>query len=402
MERLHPELLGLEVEKQENLEKRCAAFRNEVKEEEKQKRRQQFEEQVNEERRKKKEAVAEARRSMAKVTIPATWTAPVESPFSDLGATLAYSIEEPLIQTEISVDGIPFLTVSGPSDSAEGQVIDMAMDGTDAGQVKDRPATTPITDMITDATGSGRVIDMAMDGTDAGQVKDRSVITPVTDMIMDATGSGRVTDMAMDGAESGQAVDLGTEKTSSEQATDLATDGAGTGQVTEMDGDREGLEEELTTQDLSSCKTVVPEVVTIQRTSLESPSDSVVESTPHKASIVPAGAPAYRLIPLERKSKDGHLYDQWHRDPRLFYLAAPSTYKDEYPSRMLHEARRQAMYEPGCRVAKTIPYGTSHIERMESVELKDGRVYQLSARWFADSRASSQVAQSVQCCLLEG
>ena len=221
--------------------------------------------------------------------------APVESPFSDLGATPAYSIEEPLIQTEISVDGIPLLTVSGPSDSAEGQVIDMA-----------------------------------------------------------------------------------------------------------MDGDREGLEEELTTQDLSSCKTVVPEVVTIQRTSLESPSDSVVEFTPHKTSIVPAGAPAYRLIPLERKSKDGHLYDQWHQDPRLFYLAAPSTYKDEYPSRMLHEARRQAMYEPGRRVAKTILYGTSHIERMESVELKDGRVYRLSARWFADSRASSQVAQSVQCCLSEG
>ena len=73
MERLHPELLGLEVEKQEDLKKRCAAFRNEVKEEEKQKRRQQFEEQVNEERRKKKEAAAEARRSMAKVTIPATW-----------------------------------------------------------------------------------------------------------------------------------------------------------------------------------------------------------------------------------------------------------------------------------------------------------------------------------------
>ena len=367
MERLHPELLGLEVEKQEDLEKRCAAFRNEVKQEEKQKRRQQFEEQVNEERRKKKEAAAEARRGLAKVTIPATWTAPVESPFSDLGATPAYSIEEPLIQTEISVDGIPLLTVSGPSDSAEGQVIDMAMDGTDAGQVKDRPVTTPVTDMITDATGSGPV-----------------------------------TDMAMDGAESGQAVDLGTEKTSSEQTTDLAIDGAGTGQVTEMDGDREGLEEELTTQDLSSCKTVVPEVVTIQRTSLESPSDSVVESTPHKTSIVPAGAPAYRLIPLERKSKDGHLYDQWHQDPRLFYLAAPSTYKDEYPSRMLHEARRQAMYEPGRRVAKTIPYGTSHIERMESVELKDGRVYRLSARWFADSRASSQVAQSVQCCLLEG
>ena len=120
--------------------------------------------------------------------------------------------------------------------------------------------------------------------------------------------------------------------------------------------------------------------------------DSVTETLPQKSSVVPAGAPAYKLIPLERKSKQGHVYEQWHQDPRLFFLTAPS--------RMLHEARRLAMYEPGHCAATTIPHGTSQIERLESVKLQDGRIYRLSARWFEDSKVSDQVAQSVQCSLL--
>ena len=111
--------------------------------------------------------------------------------------------------------------------------------------------------------------------------------------------------------------------------------------------------------------------------------DSVTKTLPQKPSVVPAGAPTYKLIPLERKSKQGHVYDQWHQDPRLFFLTAPS--------RMLHEARRLAMYEPGRCAATTIPHGTSQIERLESVELQHGRIYRLSAQWFKDSKVSDQV-----------
>ena len=54
--------------------------------------------------------------------------------------------------------------------------------------------------------------------------------------------------------------------------------------------------------------------------------------------------------------------------------------QDIYLLRMLHEARRLARYEPRHRAVTTIPHGTSQIERMESVELQDGRIYQLSTR----------------------
>ena len=60
---------------------------------------------------------------------------------------------------------------------------------------------------------------------------------------------------------------------------------------------------------------------------------------------IPAGALTYQLTPAVIPTEpEGATYDPWYRDPWLFFVVAPSTYKYVYPSRILKEARRQALY----------------------------------------------------------
>ena len=94
--------------------------------------------------------------------------------------------------------------------------------------------------------------------------------------------------------------------------------------------------------------------------------------------------------------REGDRYDQWHKDPRLFFLGAPSTYKREWPFQVLQEARRQALYHPGIRCARTLSHGAGYIERVESMEYPDGRIYRLSAFWHEDRKVTDRSSVGTQ------
>ena len=129
--------------------------------------------------------------------------------------------------------------------------------------------------------------------------------------------------------------------------------------------------------------------------------EGVDEFQPRYESSCPSGAPHYQLKIIDVNSQpEGGTYDQWHKDPRLLFLAAPSTYRSDYPAAMLREARRQALYQPGRPVTRVIPHGTAYIERTESVELQDGRTYRLWARWFEDRAVCDCVQEATQCTIL--
>ena len=129
--------------------------------------------------------------------------------------------------------------------------------------------------------------------------------------------------------------------------------------------------------------------------------EGVDEYQPRYESSCPSVTPHYQLKIIDVNSQpEGGAYDQWHKYPRLLFLAAPSTYRSDYPAAMLREARRQALYQPGRPVTRVIPHGTAYIERTESVELQDSRTYRLRARWFEDRAVRDCVQEATQCTIL--
>ena len=125
--------------------------------------------------------------------------------------------------------------------------------------------------------------------------------------------------------------------------------------------------------------------------------EEVAEGLPKGIVEIPLNAPRYRLVERRKLSeREGDRYDQWHKDPRLFFLGAPSTYKREWPFQVLQEARRQALYHPGIRCARTLPHGAGYIERVESMEYPDGRIYRLSAFWHEDRKVTDRSSVGTQ------
>ena len=129
--------------------------------------------------------------------------------------------------------------------------------------------------------------------------------------------------------------------------------------------------------------------------------EGVDEYWPRYKSSCPSGAPHYQLKIIDVNSQpEGGAYDQWHKYPRLLFLAAPSTYRSDYPAVMLREARRQVLYQPGRLVTRVIPHCTAYIERTECVQLQDRRIYPLWARWFEDCAVRDCVQEATQCTIL--
>ena len=126
--------------------------------------------------------------------------------------------------------------------------------------------------------------------------------------------------------------------------------------------------------------------------------EEVEESQPKGIVEIPLNAPRYRLVEGRKLSqREGDRYDQWHKDPRLFFLGAPSTYKREWPFQVLQEARRQALYHPGIRCACTLPHGAGYIERVESMEYADGSTYRLAAFSHEDQKVTDRSSVAIQC-----
>ena len=126
--------------------------------------------------------------------------------------------------------------------------------------------------------------------------------------------------------------------------------------------------------------------------------EEVEESQPKGIVEIPLNAPRYRLVEGRKLSQiEGDRYDQWHKDPRLFFLGAPSTYKRECPFQVLQEARRQALYHPGIRCARTLPHGAGYIERVESMKYADGSTYRLAAFWHEDRKVTDRSSVATQC-----
>ena len=131
--------------------------------------------------------------------------------------------------------------------------------------------------------------------------------------------------------------------------------------------------------------------------------EGVEESTITNMQTRLRNPPTYRLRELDVSSAtEGTLYDQWNRDPRLFYMSPPSNFGNGYAARLLHQARQETQGHPQLRAASTLPRGTGYVERIESLSLPDGRTYRLSARWMVDRHVQQLQSMGTQCDFRHG
>ena len=111
-------------------------------------------------------------------------------------------------------------------------------------------------------------------------------------------------------------------------------------------------------------------------------------------------SPPYVLHKIDGPlTAEGTTYDQWCRDPRLMFQAAPSSYEDCYESWLLREARRMAIHQRGRRARRHLPVGTGYVQRVESVHLEDGRFYSLASNWFPDRTKMNGASKGCQTYL---
>ena len=352
MERIHPELASVGVAGNQGgavnrteLERRCAQFREEVATQAKKEHREKFEERVLNERKRKKEEAEAARHQQPRIEWPET------------------------------------MDISGYH-PVPGNVQEMA--DQDAGQCSHETRQNEDTDITEEMIAAGN---------DLGATPHYEILEPT---LADIFAEDPVT---TDTSNAGISVnlDLSTQedpwdqKTGPKPAEEVT---AATPKSSEnISADSAGQESPVRGPLLTDAATQV---------GLAPCGEGLEEARPLRLYHIPAGAPTYRLTPaIIPTEPEGAAYDQWYRDPLLFFVAAPSTYKDIYPSRILKEARRQALYEPQRRVARVIPQHTDYIERIESVELSDGRIYRLQARWFENKVMRDLVSTGTQCRITE-
>ena len=119
--------------------------------------------------------------------------------------------------------------------------------------------------------------------------------------------------------------------------------------------------------------------------------EGVEASVPQWNVYIPRGAPLYQPQPTNRRvtvtnNRQGTLYDRYHRDPRLFFVGAPSSLirrQHPYAAEILGQAREDAIRQGRHRNVSIMPVNTYSIQRVETVTLPDGRQYSLTANWFA-------------------
>ena len=152
-----------------------------------------------------------------------------------------------------------------------------------------------------------------------------------------------------------------------------------------------------TSSDLGSCEISHP--VEVERVD-ESP-------VPHWRISVPQGAPFYQPQNVTgavcragvNSHPEGSLYDQYHKDPRLFFVGAPSSMvqqKHPYAAQILSRTREDAIHEGQHRTVTVMPLDTYAIQRVESVVLPVGRHYSLVANWMAPPTFTKKESVKIQ------
>ena len=127
--------------------------------------------------------------------------------------------------------------------------------------------------------------------------------------------------------------------------------------------------------------------------------EGVSETVPRWDIVIPRGAPPYRLrtitVPTE---SEGTLYDRFYRDPRLFFVGAPSSLESRHPfaAEILQRARNAAIRDGTQRHVEITPLGVGRIERRETLALPDGRQYSLTATWSAPASFTSKRSVKTQ------
>lgn len=102
------------------------------------------------------------------------------------------------------------------------------------------------------------------------------------------------------------------------------------------------------------------------------------------ATIQPVNTPSYVIHRCERSDPvlaSSHLA----YDPRLFFAGAPSSQEDDFATRIMQRANREAKtLGHSHRKVSFIPRGFSCVARVEELSFPDGRTYKMNSTFVRD------------------
>ena len=141
------------------------------------------------------------------------------------------------------------------------------------------------------------------------------------------------------------------------------------------------------------------EVVIVER---EEVTAAEVETTAEEARMLPVPGPRSERVPWRvpspaQASTGG--YVDFHLDPRLLFLGAPSASFQTPAARLLQSLRREALRGP-VQSSTRCPAGVGFVRKTERAILPDGTIYELTATWVPDPEFQHKISKGTQTTLV--